>query len=175
MADIKSLEHHTLKVGHNHPRLHDENNRCCVKLQVPYEILNKKYRAAQKTLDREASHIQQATLEIDKAAAAKNAKQQDISKLLGGMVEKLQVLKRKAEESINEELHTANVCKRRLEHLKEHSKVSRAGGTSHGSLNQWRRQRLDRMVVEYFLRNGYYSSAISLAEKADIKELTNIG
>lgn len=137
--------------------------------------MNKKYRAAQKTLDRESSHIQQATLEIDKIVASKSAKQHDITKLLGGMVEKLQVLKRKAEESINEELHTANVCKRRLEHLKEHSKVTRSGTASQGNLNQWRRQRLDRMVVEYFLRNGYYNSAISLAEKADIKELTNIG
>lgn len=49
------------------------------------------------------------------------------------------------------------------------------GSLSHGAVNQWRRKRLDRMVVEYFLRNGYYNAAITLAEKSEIKDLTNIG
>ena len=40
MTDIRSMEHHTLK--------------------VPYELLNKKFRLAQKVLDREASHVQAA-------------------------------------------------------------------------------------------------------------------
>lgn len=31
------------------------------------------------------------------------------------------------------------------------------------------------MVVEYFLRNGYYNAAITLADKSEIKDLTNIG
>lgn len=44
-----------------------------------------------------------------------------------------------------------------------------------GTVGNWRRKRLDRMVVEYFLRNGFYNSAIKLAERSDIKEYTNIG
>lgn len=90
------------------------------------------------------------------------------------MVEKLQVLKRKAAESISDELHATNVCKRRIEHLKDHEVVTATGTISQGSLNQWRRKRLDRMIVEYFLRNGYYNAAITLAEKSEIKDLTNI-
>ncbi|XP_018568012.1 macrophage erythroblast attacher isoform X3 [Anoplophora glabripennis] len=90
------------------------------------------------------------------------------------MVEKLQVLKRKAEESISEELAASNVCKRRLEHLKDHNTLTPGGNISQGALNQWRRKRLDRMVVEYFLRNGYYNAAITLADRSDIKDLTNI-
>ncbi|KAK4875021.1 hypothetical protein RN001_011443 [Aquatica leii] len=154
MADVKSLEHPTLK--------------------VPYEILNKKFRTAQKTLDREVSHVQQAALEIEKGISGEHVKSNDITKLLGGMVEKLQVLKRKAEESITEELQATNVCKRRLEHLKEHATLTSTGMISQGALNQWRRKRLDRMVVEYFLRNGYYNAAIKLAERSNIKDLTNI-
>ena len=45
MTDIKSLEHPTLK--------------------VPYEILNKKFRIGQKTLDREISHVQGAVSQIE--------------------------------------------------------------------------------------------------------------
>ncbi|RZC34312.1 macrophage erythroblast attacher [Asbolus verrucosus] len=154
MADLKSLEHPTLK--------------------VPYEILNKKYRTAQKTFDREASHVTQAADKIEETISSSNVKARDITSLLGGMVEKLQVLKRKAEESISEELAASNVCKRRLEHLKERETLTASGALSQGAVNQWRRKRLDRMVVEYFLRNGYYNAAITLAEKSDIKDLTNI-
>ena len=45
MADIRSLEHPTLK--------------------VPYELLNKKYRSAQKTLDREISQVQSAVGNVE--------------------------------------------------------------------------------------------------------------
>ncbi|XP_017773372.1 PREDICTED: macrophage erythroblast attacher [Nicrophorus vespilloides] len=154
MADVKSLEHPTLK--------------------VPYEILNKKFRTAQKTLDREVSHVQQAAVEIENEISTGNLQTRDITKLLGGMVEKLQVLKRKADESIGEELQATSVCKKRIEHLKEHGTTSATGVVSQGALNQWRRQRLDRMLVEYFLRNGYYNAAITLADRSNIKDLTNI-
>jgi len=45
MTDIRSLEHPTLK--------------------VPYEILNKKFRISQKTLDREISYVQGSVAQIE--------------------------------------------------------------------------------------------------------------
>ncbi|XP_076265375.1 E3 ubiquitin-protein transferase Katazuke isoform X2 [Rhynchophorus ferrugineus] len=153
MADVKTLEHPTLK--------------------VPYEILNKKFRTAQKTLDREVSHVQQSVIEVEKCLSSNpEVKAKEISNLLGGMVEKLHVLKRKADESILEEITAANVCKRRLDHLKEHAAATSSCNTT--AVSQWRKKRLDRMVVEYFLRNGFYNAAIKLAERSDIKEYTNI-
>lgn len=59
--------------------------------KVPYEILNKKFRTTQKVLDREVSHITQAANEIEKAVNEDDVKAKDITMLLGGMVEKLQV------------------------------------------------------------------------------------
>lgn len=56
---------------------------------------------------------------------------------LGGMVEKLQVLKRKADESISEELTASNVCKRRLDHLKEHAAIASSSSASTGTLNNY--------------------------------------
>lgn len=120
------------------------------------------------------AHVQQAALEIERGIAGNNIQTKDITSLLGGMVEKLQALKRKAEESISEGLQASNVCKRRIEHLKEHGSHSHSG-VSQAALNQWKTKRLDRMVVEYFLRNGYYNAAITLAEKSNVKDLTNIG
>ena len=39
---------------------------------------------------------------------------------------------------------------------------------------QWRKTRVDRMLVEHFLRVGYYDTAVSLAKHFDIEDLTNI-
>ena len=69
----------------------------------------------------------------------------------------------KADESINEELEAASVIKRRVDHLKEaellhpHTKPL------------WHKKRLDRMLVEYFLRAGFYNTAIKLAQQSEIE------
>lgn len=140
---------------------------------MPYELLNKKFRSAQKALDREVSHLQTMSNELEKELKADEPETYvasgDITKLLDGVVAKLQVLKRKAQESIAEELQAGLVCKRRLDHLKRHA------NTSPSAVNQWRRQRLDRMLVEYFLRKGYYKTATKLADSSELRDLTNIG
>ncbi|KAF7990597.1 hypothetical protein HCN44_000402 [Aphidius gifuensis] len=149
MSDLKSLEHPTLK--------------------VPYEFLNKKFRCTQKALDREVSHVQTTANELEKVLTIDETPvTSEMSRLLGGVVARLHVLKRKAGESIAEELHTGMVCKRRLDHLKEHA------NTTPSVVNRWRRQRLDRMLVEYFLRKGYYKTARKLADTTDLQDLTNI-
>ncbi|KAH7639063.1 macrophage erythroblast attacher-like protein [Dermatophagoides farinae] len=217
MSDIRALEHQTIK--------------------VPYEILNKKFRMAQKNIDREASHVQSSIAELEKmvnqskdmiADADKdgndngNVSNDDhepvtigrINELLVGVVNKLSVLKRKSIESITDEINAANVCKRRLDHLKEYyimnskqqhqqqqqqqqqlqnnHQQSEPSSTPHAPLlssssapiitnemddpviAQWKRKRMDRMLVDHCLRAGYYETAIQLAECSDIENLTNI-
>ncbi|KFM83088.1 Macrophage erythroblast attacher, partial [Stegodyphus mimosarum] len=153
MAEVKALEHPTLK--------------------VPYEVLNKKFRTAQKTIDREVSHVQNAASELEKGLLKKSPVVGEINALLGGVVEKLNILKRKlvssnSEGSVSEELEAASVCKRRLDHLKEH------GSSSESAVTQWKKKRLDRMLVDHFLRCGYYNTALKLAKHSNIEDLTNI-
>lgn len=38
---------------------------------------------------------------------------------------------------------------------------------------QWKKKRLDRMLVEYFLRAGYYNTAIKLASHSGIQVLAH--
>ncbi|XP_069363076.1 E3 ubiquitin-protein transferase MAEA isoform X2 [Maniola hyperantus] len=155
MNEIKSLEHATLK--------------------VPYEVFNKRYRNAQRVLDVEARQVASSVSDID-AATKKGATTGEIDSLLGGMVEKLTTMKRKASEAITEEVQAAFVCKKRLEHLKEQadSLADPTAPQAKTQMNQWRSVRLDRMLVDYFLRNGYYDSANKLADKRDLRDLTNV-
>ena len=153
LSDIKSLEHQTLK--------------------VPYEILNKKFRGAQKNIDREVSHVQNCANELEKAVLGHGPnppKVGIITDLLSGVVEKLSVLKRKAKESIMDELEAAKCCKRRLDHLNEFCLPN----ANENTFNQWKKKRLDRMLVEHFLRCGYYDTAIKLAVHSKVEHLTNI-
>lgn len=139
---------------------------------MPYEILNKKFRIAQKTLDRELSQIQNATSELERGLESKSAG--EITRLLGGVVERLQVLKRKADESISDELSAVQACKRRLDHVRQSVTHSIPRELHMAYANEWKQTRLDRMIVEHFLRLGYYETAERLAERKGIKDLTNL-
>ncbi|KAL4710812.1 hypothetical protein ACJJTC_010935 [Scirpophaga incertulas] len=156
MNEIKSLEHPTLK--------------------VPYEVFNKRYRNAQRVLDVEARHVGSVTSEIETATNNETVTTGEIDTLLGGMVEKLTTMKRKASEAINEELQMAYVCKKRLDHLKEQAVVLAEPSSPQvrSTMSQWRKVRLDRMLVEYFLKNGYYESANKLADERSLRELSNV-
>ncbi|XP_061380029.1 E3 ubiquitin-protein transferase MAEA [Danaus plexippus] len=155
MNEIKSLEHATLK--------------------VPYEIFNKRYRNAQRVLDVEARQVATSVSDLD-ATTKKGATVGEIDSLLGGMVEKLTTMKRKASEAITEEVQAAFVCKKRLEHLKEQAESlsDTSAPQAKTQINQWRKVRLDRMLVDYFLRNGYYESANKLADARELRDLTNV-
>ena len=62
--------------------------------QVPYEILNKRFRAAQKAIDREVSHVQASTVELERCLQ-RSPDFGEVTKVLSGMVEKFTILKRK--------------------------------------------------------------------------------
>lgn len=68
-----------------------------------------------------------------------------------------------AAESIQAEDESAKLCKRRIEHLKEHSSDQPAG------TNVWKKKRMDRMMVEHLLRCGYYNTAVKLARQSGIE------
>lgn len=158
MNDVTAIEHPTLK--------------------VPYEILNKRFRSAQKIIDREVSHVQTSVAELEtevNRADQSSVTVGSITDLLSGVIEKLTVLKRKANESIGDELESAHSCKKRLEHIKDYcTRSPTKSATDSVNISNWKKQRLDRMLVEHFLRCGYYDSAVKLAVQSKIENMTNI-
>eukprot|EP00794_Sanderia_malayensis_P005592 gene5592-6281_t len=143
MSDIRALEHGTLK--------------------VPYEILNKKFRNAQKIIDKEVSHIGTQINELNSNTTVSEA-----TASLNSIVQKLKDLKRKAEDAVGVEKDTAKNCKARVEHLKEHSDKRR-----HVKII-WKRERLDRMLVDHFLRSGYYETACLMAKTSGVEKHVDV-
>ena len=156
MSDIKSLEHPTLK--------------------VPYENLNKRFRSAQKVIEREMAQVTGA---LDAAEKALEGGGGDVA-VASAVVTKMEQFRSRSRESVEAEVAAAANCKHRLEHLKAGARATQevvsGGGEAANSaaLAVWRKTRVDRMLVEHFLRSGFYNSAIRLAQAASITELTNI-
>jgi macrophage erythroblast attacher len=63
-------------------------------VKVPYELLNKKFRAAQKNIDREVSRIQSAANELEKCLQ-RSATLNELTQALDNVADKLMLLKRK--------------------------------------------------------------------------------
>lgn len=62
---------------------------------MPYEILNKKFRSAQKAIDREVSYVVNATNELTTTLNKQPVKAKEVAGMLDGVVQKIQALKRK--------------------------------------------------------------------------------
>lgn len=65
---------------------------------MPYETLNKRFRAAQKNIDRETSHVTMVVAELEKTLSSLPVVDSVVS-LLDGVVEKLSALKRKVRDT----------------------------------------------------------------------------
>jgi len=148
--EVKSLEHPTLK--------------------VPYEILNKRFRSSQKVLDREVNHVSTGLTELERKFSVETADKVAVLQQLETVKQQLEQLKEKGREAVGGVLETARVCKRRAEHLQEGTKED----ASPVQLKQWRKARLDRILVEHFLRSGFYNTAIQLSKQSGIEDMTNI-
>ncbi|EDO31713.1 predicted protein [Nematostella vectensis] len=148
MADIKALEYSTLK--------------------VPYEVLNKKFRSAQKVIDREVSYVVGATNELTSTLSKPAVKTGEVTRMLDDIAQKIQVLKRKSEEYIGQEDVCVKHCRARLDHIKEHADPRKS------AMVVWKKKRLDRMLVDHCLRLGFYETAKKLAQDADIEDFVDI-
>ena len=87
--------------------------------QVPYELLNKKFRAVQKALDREVVQINSTSADLTQSKSS-GVTMSSVSGILSHMEQKITSLKRKAEESLEEEIEYAQLCKKRIDHLKSY-------------------------------------------------------
>ncbi len=133
--EITTLEYSTLKVSLSHNSQHcrlaththaHSHTHTHTHTQVPYELLNKKFRSVQKILDRE---ITLTTSDCSTTLLSQpTATGEEVDTLLSGVSGRLVSLKRKADEAVREEIECVQACKTRLEHLKAYASGVLAGG-----------------------------------------------
>jgi macrophage erythroblast attacher len=94
-----------------------------------------------------------------------------VVKNLDQMLAKMRGLKRKLTTYAEEENRLYRQIDARVAHLHELASVSTVDDVKYEA---WSRQRLDRLLVDYMLRHGYNSSAISLADDKAMRDLVDI-
>ena len=109
------------------------------------------------------SHVLAANADLSNITRKGSVKVSEVTGILDGVIEKLQLLKRKAEECVVAEEKCTKHLRIRLEHLKDHADDKKSCAIL------WKKKQLDRMLIDHFLRNGYYETATKLAKDADIE------
>jgi hypothetical protein len=99
-----------------------------------------------------------------------SASPDDTLKNLDSMISKMKGLKRKLEACAEEEQRLQEHSEARIKHLNELYAIQSLDDVKYGT---WGRTRLDRLLVDYMLRNGFVESAKDLTKEAHIEELVD--
>ena len=86
------------------------NSPPCV--QVPYEVLNKRFRSSQKVVDREVNHVSTVLTDLEKQYTGEQGDRAAALQQLDRVKEQLRQLRDKGLEAVDQVLETANICKR---------------------------------------------------------------
>lgn len=140
-------------------------------LRLPYELLHKNFRAAHFTVEKEGTFIKKALKDSANASLKGGASPDDVLKDLDSMIARMRGVKRKLSACADEEQRLYRQVDARVKHLGELSQMHAFEDVKY---EQWSRKRLDRLLVDYLMRQGYGDSAKALAEEKDIQDLVDI-
>ncbi|KAK4114295.1 hypothetical protein N656DRAFT_706102 [Canariomyces notabilis] len=154
------------KINHDNHLLLDQP---C--LRLPYELLRKNFRSAHFQFEKESTFVKTLLKETANGSLNGKTSPQDVVKNLDQMLAKMRGLKRKLTTYAEEENRLYRQIDARVAHLHELASVSTVDDVKYEA---WSRQRLDRLLVDYMLRHGYNSSAISLADDKAMRDLVDI-
>ena len=105
------------------------------------------------------------------ATAAPEATPDQTLASLDAMIAKAQTLKRKLEALHAEEEMLHRHQRARIQHLQELHDIPNLADVKY---DEWSKVRLDRMLVDYLLRQGYTRSADQLAKEKKIEDLVDV-
>ncbi|OQO06802.1 hypothetical protein B0A48_08590 [Cryoendolithus antarcticus] len=132
-------------------------------LRLPHALLQKNLKSAQRA-------IESSNKTLTAALPAPNAP--DPLAALDATIAKAQNLKRKLEALHAEERALHAQQEARIEHLEELHGVIGVGDVGY---ERWAHVRLDRLLVDYLLRQGFTGSAKALAQEKDLGGLVDLG
>jgi macrophage erythroblast attacher len=136
---------------------------------VPFELTRKNFAQARRHIEKTSADTLTA-LTAATAAAASSTPQQTIASL-DAMIAKAQTLKRKLEALHAEEGMLHRHQRARIHHLQELHDIPNLADVKY---DEWSKVRLDRMLVDYLLRQGYLQSASQLAKEKNIEDLVDV-
>lgn len=135
-------------------------------LRLPHELLRKNLKAAQRQMEMTNKH---ATTTLQPSPSQSS---DDALAAIDATLAKAQTLKRKLEALDAEERALHQQQKARIEHIQALHEIPSLADVKYDG---WASTRLNRLLVDYLLRQGYADSARELAQTQGIEDLTDTG
>ena len=135
-------------------------------LRLPNELLRKNLKTAQRQIEMTNKNVTTALQSNGTNSSA------DTLASLDATLAKAQNLKRKLESLHAEETALHKQQKARIQHLGELHDIPNLADVKY---DNWSHVRLNRLLVDYLLRQGYTQSAKELAQEKGIEELVDVG
>ncbi|KAJ2835963.1 GID complex subunit containing RING finger motif [Coemansia erecta] len=137
-------------------------------IKAPLEQLKRVVRQSQKQSERSASQVSAVLGNMAKQGDAMD--DEEVDQELGGLIDRLKTLKRKLEEAKSEEALLIQRSKQRATDLNE---LSSFESSSVPEFQRWCRSRLDRVLIDYMLRNGSVDTAKLLAKNGNLEHFAD--
>ncbi|KAL8997491.1 MAG: hypothetical protein Q9169_003271 [Polycauliona sp. 2 TL-2023] len=140
-------------------------------LRLPVELSRKNFKLAAVHVEHDKKHLLGA---LKATANDSLSGKKDFSETLASldnMINRMKNLKRKMDGFHEEEKTTHRQTRQRLEHLHNLYQIPSLADVKY---DEWSRIRLNRLLADYLLRNGYSESARALAKEKGIEDLVDL-
>ncbi|TGJ81992.1 hypothetical protein E0Z10_g6774 [Xylaria hypoxylon] len=159
-------DHESSKLDHENHLLLDQPL-----LQLPVELLRKNLRSARFEVEKDGSFVKETLKKTATDSVNGRISQQDVLKTLDSMIARMRGVKRKLTAFSEEENRLHRHEEARVKHLAE---LFSMYGVDDVKYEGWSRTRLDRLLTDYLLRQGYVESARALAQERGIELLVDV-
>ena len=139
-------------------------------LRLTHELCRKNLKTAQRHIEQTSKNVQKDVQAATTAVAAGQSPTQTIAALEATLA-KAQTLKRKLEALHAEEQQLHRQQRARVQHLQELHEIPNLADVKY---DKWAHARLDRLLVDYLLRQGYTQSARELAAEKEVADLVDV-
>ncbi|ANB14067.1 glucose-induced degradation complex subunit FYV10 [Sugiyamaella lignohabitans] len=142
-------------------------------LRVPYESMRRTFKQAQKNLEKDTDFIRDSTKELSVLVSNERDSQQNtaIHAKLGDMVTRMKGLKRKLSALKSEQDQHIKTTKARIDYLAQLFTIDNYESFKY---EEWSKNRLDILLVDYFLRCGYAETAKQHAKARRIQPVVDM-
>lgn len=139
-------------------------------LRLTHELCRKNLKTAQRHIEQTSKNVQKDVQAATTAVTAGQSPTQTIAALEATLA-KAQSLKRKLEALHAEEQQLHRQQRARVQHLQELHEIPNLADVKY---DKWAHARLDRLLVDYLLRQGYTQSARELAVEKEVADLVDV-
>ncbi|KAI8388350.1 CTLH/CRA C-terminal to lish motif domain-containing protein [Radiomyces spectabilis] len=140
-------------------------------IKVPYEQLRKSFKHSHKYTEKELAGLNEKIAHCLSAAAEGAISPEQATLLIDELMKQVETMQKKLQKIKEEETFHAKRIKMRLDHL---NSIADTTSPQAPEFQAWCKTRLNRVIVDYLLREGLPETAKRVATETDVQDLVDV-